>query len=52
MTDQVSADVAARRTRRQLLAAGTGALAAVLTAEACCPVAAVRAGTVTNDPKP
>jgi hypothetical protein len=34
MTDQVSAGVPARRTRRQLLAGGTGALAAVLTAEA------------------
>ncbi len=34
MTDQASAAVPARRTRRQLLTAGTGALAAVLTAEA------------------
>jgi len=34
MTEQVSVGAPARRTRRQLLAAGTGALAAVLTAEA------------------
>ena len=34
MTDQVSAGVPARRTRRQLLAGGTAALAAALTAEA------------------
>jgi hypothetical protein len=34
VTDQASAGVPARRTRRQLLAGGTGALAAVLTAEA------------------
>ena len=34
MTDQVSAGVPARRTRRQLLVGGTGALAAVLTVEA------------------
>jgi hypothetical protein len=34
MTDQASAGVPARRTRRQLLAGGTGVLAGVLTAEA------------------
>ena len=34
MTEHVSAGGSARRTRRQLLTAGTGALAAVLTAEA------------------
>jgi hypothetical protein len=34
MTDPVRAGMPARRTRRQLLAGGTGALAAVLTAEA------------------
>ena len=34
MTDRASAGMPARKTRRQLLAGGTGALAAVLTAEA------------------
>ena len=33
-TDPASRSAAARRTRRQLLVGGTGALAAVLTAEA------------------
>lgn len=34
MTDQASAGMAACRTRRQLLVGGTGAVAAVLAAEA------------------
>jgi len=49
MTDQASAGVPARRTRRQLLAGGTGALAAVLTAGALArpaPAAAANGASV------
>ena len=45
MTDQPSAGVPARRTRRQLLAGGTGALAAVLAAEALARPTPASAGT-------
>jgi hypothetical protein len=45
MTEQASAGVPARRTRRQLLARGTAALAAVLTAEALARPAPAQAGT-------
>jgi hypothetical protein len=44
-TDQPSGSPAGRRTRRQLLAGGTGALAAVLTAEALARPAPAYAGT-------
>src|SRR5690349_19000364 len=45
MTEQGSAGPPARRTRRQLLAGKTGALAAVLTAEALADPAPASAGT-------
>lgn len=44
MTDHSKVSAARRQTRRQLLTGGTGALAAILAAEAIAPAAPARAG--------